>query len=563
MSTNPRSPFVLGTLCAVLLSALPAQTGIVNAGATPATTYLPSGWARNLASQPDGSLWCLVFENDGSSTAAGRSLLLFGSSDQGVNWTQVAATPTIGDGRGALVADRDCSRLHVAWHASDTGTYHNLYYQAFDTATAQWVGTPDQLLTGTTPDDQYYANDIAVTAAGTIGIVFNTHRQPALAGLTAWSGGILARRFTDATFQGPFRCNTDSYGMLASMQAVDETFHTTFRTNAGLYGIRYRAFDSTVMQFVTNADVPLYGANQGNMRATNSSCIAADDAGNLYVLYSVGAPNPAGGALEVAFAAASTGYATWTTTLVESDAGLGAGNVTYQHYSLARGDGGTVFAVFAKASESFQNLHARVLSPDPVTGGAAVVPDPAVTPAIPLIQTAAADTFQRVDGLRAEALHNAPALAYSGSPSGQPAGVVNFLATGTMARTQAWGIGCQGSLPVLPRLIGQTLPVIGTTLSYGVIDAPANAAGIAFAGIDCLPTPFALDSIGMPGCAVFTTPLASLFFVADPAGSVTLSVAIPATLGGGFEMQFASLLLTPGANPGGAVATNTLAAMIE
>lgn len=567
MPIHPRSPSrpsLAALACiAALCAAPPCQTGVVHTGTSPAVVRLPSGWTRSLAAQPDGTLWCLAWESDGSGTATGRELLLFRSADEGVNWTEVTDVPTTGDGRGAIAVDRGCDLLHVAWHATDGGSYHNLYYQAFDTLTAQWVGSPDLLLPGTTPDDQYYANDIAVTAQGTVGIVFNTHRTPTISGFLAWSGGILARRPSDTAFQGPFRVNTDSYGMLGSMQCVGEVFHMSFRTNNGLYGIRYRAFDSATLQFLTNGDVPLYGANQGSMRSTNSSAIAADADGNLYVLYSVGPPNPAGGALEVAFSSPSTGYSTWTTSLVESDPSLTAGNVTYQHYSLARAENGSVFAVFAKASESFQNLYARILSPDPVTGGAAVVPDPATTPAVPLLVTTETESFQRVDGLRAEAAHATATIAFSGAPASQPGGQVGFLRPGTAARTLEWGVGCQGSLPALPRLVGRTLPAVGTTFDYGVVDAPANAAGIVFSGLDCLRPPFDLGTLGFTGCSVFFTPAASLFVVMDPAGAATVSIPIPGTLGGGFELQFGALLLAPGANPGGAVSTNALSASVN
>ncbi|MCA8950978.1 MAG: hypothetical protein KDE27_15850 [Planctomycetes bacterium] len=566
MPTTPRSRRHLpaAPFAALLLAvSLPCQTGTVHTGTSPGNVHLSSGWTRSLAAQPDGTLWCLLREDDGSGTAAGRTLRLFASSDQGANWALVTDTPTIGDGRGALAAGRECNVLHVSWCAVDSGTYYNLYHQAFDTATGQWIGTPDVLLTGTTADDQYYTNDIAVSELGTIGIAFNTHRTPVLSGFSGWSGGLFVKRAADAMFQGPYRCNTDSYGMLASMQAVGETFHLSFRTNTGLYGIRYRAFDAANLQFTTNADVPIYGSNQSAMRATNSSTIASDRDGNLYVLYSVGSPNPAGGALEVAFASAASGYSTWVTSLVETDAALTAGNVTYQHYTLARAENGAVLVVFAKASESYQNLWFRILSPDPVTGGASVVPDPATTPAIPLIQTTEADSFQRVDGLRAEALHSGAMIAWSGNPSSRPNGGVDFLLLSTAARTVSWGTGCQGSLAARPRLQSQTLPQIGQSFDFGVTDAPASAPAVVFGGLGCLLPPFDLGTLGMTGCEVFFTPLSSSFLLTDPTGAGSLSIAIPSGIGGGFELQFGGLVLAPTANPGGAVSTNALSICVN
>ncbi len=562
---QPTTRSVLTFVSAALLSAiLPAQTGTVYVGTAPFQARLSSGWTRSLAIQPNGAMWCLAWDYDLTTAPAGRHLFLYKSTDQGTSWTRMAETPTIGDGRGAIAVDRGCDLVHVSWHGNDTGTFHNLYYQAFDTLTNQWVATPDILLAGTTTGNQCYTNDIAVTDQGTIGITFNTNNAPAtIPGFAAWSGGIFVKRTGDTAFQPPFRCNTDSYGMLASLQAIGETFHLSFRTNAGLYGIKYRAFDSVALQWLTAADVPIYGGNQANMRAANSSCIASDDVGNLYILYSVGPPNPAGGALEVAFASAASGYSTWTTSLVETDSGLTAGNVTYQHFSLARGDGGTMFAVFAKASENYQNLYARILSPDPLTGGAAVLPDPALAPAVPLLLTTEANSFDRVDGLRAEAVRSGAMVCYSGLPASRPDGYIDFLRLGSAARTLEWGTACQSSLTVTPRFMAQDLPAIGTTFHYGFVDAPPNAPGIVFVGFDCLRPPFDLGLLGFTNCRMFFTPVTSSFVLADPAGTAVLPLNIPGTLGGGFQLQFGALLLAPGANPGGAVSTNVLSASVH
>ncbi len=567
MATASRFPRIrVATTATVLFTGALAPTlqaqSTVHAGTAPSSVHVPSGWTRGLAYEPNGTLWCLVYENDGSGTQAGRTLQLHSSTDDGATWAPVTDVPTVGDNRGAVVAGRSCDRLHVAWNATDGGSYQNLYYQAFDTAAGQWIGTPDILLTGTTPDDQYYCNDLAITDQGTIGIVFNTHRTPQLSGFSGWSGGLLVKRTTDPTFQGPYRCNTDSYGMLGSVTAVGETFHTTFRTNTGLYGIKYRAFDTIADSWVQPADVSIYGGSQSTMRATNSSCITRDAAGNLYVLYSVGSPNPAGGALEVAFAAASTGYTTWVRSLVESDAALTAGNVTYRHYSLAV-TGNTVFAVFSRASENLESLYFRVLTPDPTTGGATVTPDPVAAPAVPLAVTTEPNTFERVDGLRSQAYHGDLMTAYGGRPSSQSDGYVAVLRSGNGAHSLSWGRGCQGNLAALPRVRATSFPAIGSTFAYELIDAPANAPAIVYFGVGCLPTPQALDPFGFPGCEVGFTPAANLFVVADPTGTAALSLPIPGTLSGGFEMQLGALVLAPTANAGGAVTTNALSVSVR
>lgn len=557
--------FLIACLIACLpagLAGLAAQT--VHTGTAPGAARLPSGWTSSLAAQPDGALWCLVAESDGSGTPAGSLLHLFRSRDDGATWTAVGEAPTLGDGRGAIVAGRGCDELHVTWHATDGGAAANLYYQLFDTRTLSWVGTADLLLAGTNANDQYYPNDMAVTDLGTVAIAFNCHRSPTLSGFSGWSGGLFVRRTGDPAFQGPFRLNTDSYGMLAALHTIGEVVHSSFRTNTGLYGIQYRAFDSATLQFLTGAEVPLYGRNQGNMRSTNSSDITADREGNLYVLYTVGPPNPAGGAIEVAFAAAATGWSTWITTLVESDAGLSAGNLTYQHFALARGDSGGVYAVFAKENERQQNLHMRILSPDPVTGGALVLPDPAVSPALPLLTTTEPGSFQRVDGLGASAAHGAPMIASSGAPASQPAGAVAFLRLGSAARTVEWGRSCRGNLAALPRTRGASLPQPGTTFTVELGGAPPGGAGLLFAGFDCLRPPFELGSLGFTGCTVFFAPAGpTTFFLAGPAGDASFPFPLPAGLPGGFAAQFGVFLLAPGANPGGAVVSNALSAIVD
>jgi hypothetical protein len=541
----------------LLCGLLCPQTGTVVVGAAPVTQRLDVGWGRHVTAQPDGTLWCLLRRIDAATSA--RTLALYRSNDQGATWSFVADSPTQLDSRGALIADRGCNVLHVAWCAIDTGTYYNVYYQRFDTAGGAWLGAPDQLLTGATPDDQYYVNDIALTERGTVGIAFNVHRTPLLGGFAGWAGGLYVKRAGDVTFQGPYCLNTDVSGVNASVAAVGEVFHCSFRTSIGGYGIRYRAFDTGALQFLTAADVPLYGTNQGSMRASNTTSIAADRSGNLYILYGVGSPNPAGGALELAFASAAAGYATWTTTLLETDPGLSPGNYNYQHYTLANAEGDAVYALYARADETYQNLWARVVVPNP-TGGALVVPDPSLA-ALPVLATTEANTFAQVSGLRQEALHTSAMVVYSGNPASAPDGYVAFQRLGSGARTMSWGRSCQGALPAMPRLVGHSLPQSGAAFSYGVVDGPANAVGLLFAALDCLVPPYDLGPIGMPGCAVFSTPVATMLALTDPAGTATRQLALPAGVGG-FTLQFGALLLDANANPRGAVSTNALAATI-
>lgn len=504
-------------------------------------------WRRSLAAMPDGSLWCLVHDNDGSGAAAGQHLRLLRSLDSGANWTAVADTPTVGDSRGVLVPGVGCDTLHLAWSATDGTAQYNLYHQTFDTLALAWIGTPTLLLQGTNSNDQYYATDIELTERGTIGIALQTHRTPITSGLTAWSGAILVRRPGDTTFQGPFRLNTDTYGVNASLQAVGEVFHAAFRTNTGLYGIRYRAFDSSTLQFTTPADVPLYGSSQSTMLASNGSCIAADADGNLYILFAVGAAGvPGQGEIRLAYATAGN-YGTWTHQLVAADPDLLAGNVTYTHYGLCRGEGSLVFAVYSRLTgEQHQNLYLR-----PFLAGTAL------TPEVQLVAGTEPASFSAVSGLRSRANHTSLMVSLGGTPPSRPEGVIRFLSGTTGARTVQFGTSCQGTLPALPRLYGSNLPTTVQPFALELAGLPASTFGLLFAGVNCARPALPLDGYGLTGCAVFHDVVASFGYFSDAAGRHTTMLTVPPAFADQ-PFYFASLVFAPGANPGGAVTTNAL-----
>ena len=83
----------------------------------------------------------------------------------------MADTPTAGDTAGALVFGTDCDVCHIGWSARGTGSFFNAYYQAFNVRTMQWLGSPTLLVAGTSANDQYYVNDVEVTAKGTVVVV--------------------------------------------------------------------------------------------------------------------------------------------------------------------------------------------------------------------------------------------------------------------------------------------------------------------------------------------------------------------------------------------------------
>lgn len=510
-------------------------------------------WRRTLTASPDGSLWSLVFEADGSGTPAGNRLWLLRSRDNGNTWVTVADTPTDGDGRGSLVADADCGVLHVAWYAEQGTAIYSSFYQAFDITTSNWIGTPTVLLQATNSNDQYYVTDIERTAQGTIAIAFHAHRAPTIGGLNAWAAGLMVKRRGDGAFQGPYRINTDLYGINASLQAVGEVLHASFRTNTGLYGIRYRAFDSSTLQFVTAADIPLLGGTQGTMLATNTTCTARDLSDNVYVLYSTGGTTPGQGAIQLAFTQAGN-YSTFTTQVVAADPDLLAGNVTYTHFTLCRGEGDQILAIYSKRTgEQHQNLYMRVYA-----GGVAL------TPELPLAVSPEAETFAVLGGMRGDAVHSSPMLVTGGTPVSQPGGLVQFFGLSNAARTVEFGTACRGALPTLPRLRSESLPLRGTTFRTTANGLPPSAFGILFLGTTCLRPPVALDPFGMPGCAVFHDVGGSFGFTADATGRAPISFPIaPTARYINSEIHLAALVLAPGANAGGAISTNALACWFQ
>ncbi|GAB4138822.1 MAG: hypothetical protein Fur0037_04700 [Planctomycetota bacterium] len=299
--------------------------------------------------------------------------------------------------------------------------------------------------------------------------------------------------------------------------------------------------------------MPLYGGNQGTMHASNASDIVADSDGNLYVLFATGASSPGQGDLRIAYAAAGN-YATWTSSSVAADPDLLAGNVTYAHYALARGESGTVYAIYGKkTAEQFQNLYFRIY-------GAGV----ALTPEIPLLAGTEVDAFQIVCGVQAELAHSSLLAVASGTPPSAPEGRVVFVSAGTLARSFAFGTSCQGTLPDLPRLRPSTLPVGGTSYTLVADLLPANQFGLMFLGGNCQRPFVPLDPLGLTGCAVFTNSWGTIGFTIGASGAGSLSIALPSNPPfANMALYFGALAFAPGANPAGAVTTNALMTWIR
>lgn len=549
----PSPAAIVSPLIAFLFaSMLCAQAPVTVHAATPGGTARPMDpWSRGIAATADGAVWVAVHDNDGSGTAAGQRLVLFRSTDGGATWQATADTSTVGDGRGSIAAGPRCDRLHVVWNANDGTSYQSLYHQEFDTAAQQWVGTPQQLIQGQGSNDQYYAMDVEVTAKGSVVVGTMAHRSPTTAPLGAWSAGLLVRPSGQAAFQGPFQANVDSYGVDVDLQAVGEVVHGAFRTATGGYGIRYRAFDTESLSFVQAADVALDGANQGQMRASNANCIAADGAGNLYVLYAAGGSAPGSGELRLAYAAAGSAATTWNTQVVAVDADLLAGNVTYRHFTLARVGTDTVFVVYSRLTgEQHQSLYAR-----------AYVAGTALSPEFTLIQGATPDRFRWLNGLRST---NVVADLWVASSDFTTA--VELTRFGGSERVVRLGTACEPAGGPAPQMRALTLPVSGGGNTFDIFmeNFAPNAAGIVFAGDRCQLPVLDLTSFGLSGCELHHDVTGSQLVVTTASGTATASFPIPANPSfAGIPLYLGSLALIPGANPAGAVVSNSLMVWVE
>jgi hypothetical protein len=540
------SSLVFSVCCgSVLASGLFAQAaGPILSGSASSTAQSMGPSRRHVAIAPNGSFWAIVREVDGT----GGHLLLQESTDGGLTWSGRHDTPTADDGQGAVVFGTACDLLHATWHALDGGAFANVYYQAFDTAARQWVGTPIVLAVGSGSNDQYYASDIEVTPLGTVVVAYSTHRTPVGGPWRGgWATGIVAMTSGGTTFGSVQQVNTDTYGVQLDMQAVGETVHMAFRTNTGLYGIRYRAFDTQAMAFTTAGDV------QVDVGTANTSCIAADADGNLYVMYAAGGTAPGAGELRVAYAAAGN-YGSWSVQAVAPDPDLQRGNVTYGHFSLAANHGAVVAAIYSRRTgEQHRNVWFRVLS-----GGVLV------TPELSAASSSDADRFAQLAGLRNTQSDSALMAVTESRAAVHPGNRVDLLLLAQSGYATTFGRACQGSLARLPRLATGAIPATNSTLPVLLDGLPAGQAGVLFAGLRCLRTPLALDFLGMPRCALYQATPGYIDFRSDPSGSARIDLAIPANPAyAGLPILLQAFALAPGANAFGGVVTNGLMTLLR
>lgn len=534
---------------AILLAALAAHStgtslvgqtvGVIATGVSGSTVSSQANWRRSTVMAPDGSLWAVV--RDLATDGTGQ-LYLRTSRDGGATWTGRYDLPTTEDGAAALDFGPGCETLHVGWHALDGGSWANVYHQEFDVATGSWVGQPNQLVAGSSANDQFYISDVCVTAGGAVVVAITTHRAPVGNWTSGWSAGIFVRPAGAAAFDPVRQVNTDTYGQRIDCQNDGEIIHMSFRTNTGLYGTRYRGFDCATGQFTSASDV------QVALATANVAHIGMDDTRTLYVIYTTGGSSPGTGEIRMATAPAAN-PATWTSHLVASDADLLKGNVSDVHYSLANAPG-AIFPVYSKkTADNFQTLYYQVWS-----GGVQVLGETVA------IATTDAERFRVVGGVRNPGDALSTGVVVENRSSNFPDRQVEYVRLGSAARGTEFGSPCQGSLAAPPRLSLGALPIGGGMLDLRWSDAPASQPVAAFADPFCLTPPFDLSAIGAPGCAIaIGTSVSFAVGTTSGTGTANLQLAIPMNpTFAGQAVHFQSVVVAPGANLASIVLTNAV-----
>ena len=526
-------------------TALSAQVvGTIAQGNASNTVTSMSSWRRSVVLTATGTLWALVRDN-----ANGNQLYLTSSVDGGATWTGRFDVPTTDDGAGAIAADRvDCGILHVAWNALDGGSWQDVYHAEFDVA-AGFVGTPTKLTNATGSNDQYFADDVATTPDGSVVVAMHTHRAPASGSWTSgWSAGLFHRRPGQSTFDPVQQVNTDSFGIQIDLQPVGNVVHAAFRTNTGLYGIRYRAYDTTIPGFTTGTDI------QVATGTSNSSQIAATANGDLYVLHSSGGTSAGSGELRMAWLPAGGGGGGWTSQPVTSDPDLLRGNVSHLHFSLATDGTDAAYAIYSKVTgEQHRNLYFRVFQ-----GGQAV------TTETPVATSNDPDRYRIIAGVRNPSTTGAPMAIVESRAAVHPGNLLEFLRIGAAGRAETYGSGCRGNLANEPRLAVGAQPLAGTTLPLEWSDAPANAPAALLFGAACRRPALDLTAFGFTGCRLWVDAPGSAGLVMDGQGRATVPLAIPANPSyAGLPFQLQSIVLAAGANAGGAVLTAPLAVVVD
>jgi hypothetical protein len=299
----------------------------------------------------------------------GSDLELWRSDDRGFTWRHAASAPTRGDGNGVVIPDGDL--LSCLWSSRHGTEWSNVFWQRFDPAQNQWLGTPTPLALGSSTNDQYHASDLARgDDGGLLAAIGNQAEAVGPAFRCSWSTGMRWLGAGRTDWSPLQQVNVSSYGCCASAMARGHLVDLTYRTcpNEAIHGLR--SIDLRDGSFVQQNDENAACPPAPEQFVANVGVLCRDDTGGRSLLHLLGDHVPGRGRLALSWS--RPGEPTVTTAIAE-DPPLQAGNENPQHYTLARGPGSQVFAYFSKASEAHRQLWQCVVEEGRPVGQAQVV----------------------------------------------------------------------------------------------------------------------------------------------------------------------------------------------
>lgn len=356
---------LLGTLSVAQAPAtLPRQfREVLVVRAEPGETVVSMACTQKaVARSSDGTWWLTIGRYAPKDEAAGRaerSALELWSSIDGIQWASAATVPMTRSGGASLVADPDRPVLHMLWSRADDNGLNEPYYQAFDLARREWVGTPNCLQKAVSADDQYYACDLERAQNGTLVAAFGSHSSPPFPPWkSGWSSAIRVLE-PAAKEWGPVQLlNVASYGVGTDLCQNGNRIESSYRTCPYEAIVAVRTYDAATRAFVQEIDEPVSGAMEGSLGIANTCMVAVDALGGRYVMHVYADMGPGNGKVRVAYA--PPGGSEWRCSEVFADAPMIRGNEHYSHFVLARGPGNQVLAFYGKLEEECANLYQRV-----------------------------------------------------------------------------------------------------------------------------------------------------------------------------------------------------------
>ncbi len=309
---------------------------------------------RNVLCFVGDAIFCLV-RRESRDVPSGPVGILMSTCDGGLTWQEATQIPVDQFELGAIAAGPEGTELHVVWNARGEDGYHSVYYQAFDAAKREWVGERERLAQGTNGNNQYLAENIAVTSDGTLIAMISAHRSPK-APWTFWCTGLRLKGPKDESWSKPYIASGNWTGVAPGLQLHEDRAYLSYRSNGpNDFGIYRRVFDWRERKW-TVEQTRVDEREPDGVHASNTSTTLIDNSGRLYVLYAVGTPRAGSGGLRLAFAK-DRDAKELARIEVADDAELEGGNHNYRHYSLARGPGDQVLVFFSKMSEDFTKLY--------------------------------------------------------------------------------------------------------------------------------------------------------------------------------------------------------------